>query len=193
MKYYVSFDYSITSPSMCVFDGNKYLLYALTSTKKHIKILTKNNFTFIVEKYPDYDSPQDRYHKLANHFLTILESLGSDNLEFAIEDYAFAAKGKVFHIAENTQCLKGIIYNRYQKEMLMVSPNSLKKLFSDHGNANKDRMAEEFKNRNSFLISEELDAPSSSHPADMVDSYAVCDILYKIDTGKLKPDSIKKK
>ena len=192
---YVSFDYSITSPSMCVSDGVNFDVYSFSSVKKYTGEYNKDKFRFFVDLYPEWKSPQDRYHRLGLHFLEILRKYEiSDFIYWGIEDYAFAAKGKVFHIAENTQCLKGLVYDYYDTEFLMISPNSIKKVFSGKGNSNKERMAEAFKEQYGFSVGDVLDCKFDKHPADMVDSIAVNICLQKLANKEItKKDLFKAK
>ena len=57
----------------------------------------------------------------------------------ALEDYAFAAKGRVFHIAENTGILK---YKLFQQGIPLetISPSAVKKNATGKGNADKEMM-----------------------------------------------------
>lgn len=63
--------------------------------------------------------------------------------QVAIEGYAFGAKGKVFHIAENTGVLK---YRLHQTgiPVEVIPPSAIKKQASGKGNANKEEMYKAF-------------------------------------------------
>ncbi len=63
--------------------------------------------------------------------------------QVAIEGYAFGAKGKVFHIAENTGVLK---YRLHQTgiPVEVIPPSAVKKQAAGKGNANKEEMYKAF-------------------------------------------------
>jgi Holliday junction resolvasome RuvABC endonuclease subunit len=92
-----------------------------------------------------------------------------------LEDYAFGATGRVFHIAENTGILK---YNLWQNDIPIVTipPTVIKKFATGKGNANKETLQEHFITETGIDIKTQLQLtlkqwnPSS----DIIDSYYIC-------------------
>jgi hypothetical protein len=71
--------------------------------------------------------------------LNILAPHDKESLYILIEDYAFAAKGRVFNLAENCGLLKYLLYkNGYN--FSTVAPSVIKKYATGKGNANKEAM-----------------------------------------------------
>src|SRR5690606_25536350 len=90
----------------------------------------------------------------------------------SLEGYAMGAKGKVFHIGENTGCLKQVIWKNGVR-YISPPPTVVKKFATGKGNANKEKMEEAFFAETSFDIrkaigqSENTFNPSS----DLIDAY----------------------
>lgn len=72
----------------------------------------------------------------------------SQPMQVAIEAYAFAAKGQVFHIGEHTGLFKYFYFqqvaNRGWQPLRDVPPTVVKKFATGKGNAKKDQMVEAF-------------------------------------------------
>ena len=93
-----------------------------------------------------------------------------------LEDYAFAATGRVFNIAENTGILKHYLKkNKFNFET--IPPSVIKNISTGKGNANKELMYE------TFLAETNVDLQSLLTPnstkivnpvSDIVDSYYIC-------------------
>lgn len=104
----------------------------------------------------------------------------------AFEDYAYAAVGKVFHIAEYTGNLKMSLYHT-SASIRLYDPPTIKMFATKKGNADKIRMVDEYDNSNApwqnrpdlnFLvdpnrISSKYDSPRS----DIVDAYFIVKLL----------------
>ena len=85
-----------------------------------------------------------------------------------LEDYAYAATGRVFHIAENAGILK---YKLSKFKTELIPPTVIKKFATGKGNASKEDMLEAWKNENgSFELLQETGNPAS----DIIDSYFIC-------------------
>lgn len=63
----------------------------------------------------------------------------------AIEDYAFSATGRVFHIGEHTGILKYLL-EKSSISFVPVSPTAVKKFATGKGNADKQKMTNAFLN-----------------------------------------------
>jgi Holliday junction resolvasome RuvABC endonuclease subunit len=110
---------------------------------------------------------------------------GSDQV--AIEGYAYGAKGRVFHIAENTGVLK---YKLFQANIPVevISPSEVKKKATGKGNADKKHMHIAFMQETGYNLATLMtpDKKEVTNPvSDIVDSYYVCKALFE----KLKENS----
>lgn len=178
---YVGIDYSLTSPSVCVYNSDRgdfvfdNCTFSVISDVKIPPNLPKNIF---ISPHKPWTNQDERYHNIADYLIktNCLESADV----ILIEDYAFAAKGRVFGIAENTEVLQ---YNLWlkKKQYTKISPKSIKKWATGSGNAAKEQMVEAFhknpKNPDMFSIfasprkkTGKVDSPLS----DIVDSYFIC-------------------
>lgn len=171
----ISFDYSLTSPAMTISDGSKYQSFVVSSEKK-ITPYEDDILKVTPILYPIWNSPQDRYTKLAQSFVSILPE---GPIEFGIESYSFGSKGLVFNIAEATQTIKLSIWNLYGQEIEQFSPSQVKKKFSGKGNASKELMAEAFKERFGYYLHERINSKMTGSSCDVIDSIAVNMCLLK--------------
>ena len=94
-----------------------------------------------------------------------------------IEDYAFGATGKVFHIGENTGLLKYRLYKR-DYSFQMVAPTMVKKFATQKGNANKEMMLDQFNMENNIDLREVIGTKTENPISDIVDSYYVWQYAY---------------
>lgn len=93
-----------------------------------------------------------------------------------IEDYAFAAKGKVFHIGENTGIFKYRLWGS-KIEYKTVPPTQVKKFATGRGNANKEDMYAAFKAESRLDLQGILGVATDqikSPVADIADAYYIC-------------------
>lgn len=174
-------DYSLTSPCICIFNGRMHgefsykncSFYFLTDTKKNATMFNNN---IRGELFPDYTAECGRYDSISDWAVDLL--IGSEQV--ALEDYAYGAKGRVFHIAENTGILK---YKLWQQSIPLdvIQPTRVKKLASGKGNASKQEMFEAFvKETGTDLrihfdqIGKEVKNPIT----DIVDSFYICKAVY---------------
>ena len=93
-----------------------------------------------------------------------------------IEDYAFAAKGKVFHIGENTGIFKYHLWE-HKIEYKTVPPTQVKKFATGRGNAKKEDVYAAFKAECRLdlqgifgVVSDQIKSPVS----DLADAYYIC-------------------
>ena len=97
-----------------------------------------------------------------------------------MEDYAFAATGRVFHIAENTGVLKYKIYNS-GVPLEVVPPTTVKKFATGKGNSDKDQMHQAFMIETGMDLKWKItpDKTNVGNPvSDIIDSYYICKYLY---------------
>ena len=91
----------------------------------------------------------------------------------------FRSKGKVFHIAENTEVLQ---YNLYLagKEYHKIPPTSLKKWATGKGNSDKEKMYERFLEIEGLDLKAMFGLKKADSPlSDIVDSYFLAKYAYE--------------
>lgn len=172
-------DYSLTSPSICVFNSQEPFtfkrcsFYFLSDVKKNQTLFLTN---IKGESITDWDSDFTRYENISDWAMEYLIPCE----QVAIEGYAFGAKGKVFHIAENTGVLK---YRLHQTSIPVevIPPSAIKKQAAGKGNANKEEMYKAFVKETGIQL-QMIISPGKKdigNPvSDIVDSYYICKSLY---------------
>ena len=99
-----------------------------------------------------------------------------------LEDYAFAAKGRVFHIGENGGILKSKLFE-YDIPTITVAPTSVKKFATGSGRAQKDEIYEAFKKEVKGTDLIKLLTPKAktviSPVSDIADSYFICKYAFE--------------
>jgi Holliday junction resolvasome RuvABC endonuclease subunit len=180
---FVGFDYSMTSPAMCItHDGTwqNSTTYFLTDRPKYTGIYGKHNeFQVIGEGHRIWTCAEQRFEQIAARFIEILSWSCGYNFNvtdyfIAIEDYSMGSKGKVFHIAENTGLLKYLLW-KYKFNFITVAPTTIKKFATGKGNARKEQMYAQFKQESGLDLSKimgqegKLDSPVT----DVVDAFYI--------------------
>ena len=136
----VGIDYSLTCPCVCVANTKNfdecYFYFLHDSLKFHGRV---DGFAILGDPHDEYLTDQQRYENIASWVLNILEPLDKESVYILIEDYAFAAKGRVFNLAENCGLLKYMLYKKDYK-FSTVAPSVIKKYATGKGNANKEAM-----------------------------------------------------
>lgn len=192
--FYVSIDYSITSPSVCLFNNNspfsfescRFLVMRNHSNKNRISKTTfPENIEFVdsVAKI-DTDSNIKRYTQNAESVMNWLKSNIQDEVKIVLEGYSMGAKGLTFNIGEATGIFKSMCYQNGW-ETSDISPSSIKKFATGKGNSNKFSMLEAFElsvydgNRpewiSNFITEKEIKAPIT----DIVDSFFLNKMISK--------------
>ena len=145
-KYVAGIDYSLTSPAICVakiinndikFENCKF--HFLKQNKSHKSL----GEVFLAYDYPEYSDDIERFSKLASWTIECIRWFDDRVSEIYLEDYAFAATGRVFHIAENMGILKKQLRETKFK-YITIPPTVIKKHATGKGNANKELMYETF-------------------------------------------------
>ena len=173
----VGIDYSTTSPAICVRVNlahggwEEWDIYYLTPTKKLVKTLDINVFQFIGTHLPKFDHQTEKYSFISKWAIDILDLYTIDKVY--LEDYAYAATGKVFHIGENTGLLK---YKLMSRDMFCetIAPTAVKKDAVGRGNASKQDMIDQFIKETNIDLYKELDCRTNTPVSDIVDSYFIC-------------------
>ena len=122
-------DYSLVSPAVCLYCGE----------------IGEWDIRVVGHEYPtEYiggnENDCGRYDALTRWTMDLVQECSG----VALENYAFAAKGKVFHIAENTGILKHRLWE-WSIPCVLVEPTVVKKFGAGKGNATKPDMHEAFK------------------------------------------------
>jgi Holliday junction resolvasome RuvABC endonuclease subunit len=166
-------DYSMTCPALCVFEGDTFSFdacrfYYITDKKKYQGDFMGGKITGIPMP-KEYLCEAERYASLARIILDKLDEHGC--MEVILEDYAMGAKGRVFHIGENTGILKYFLWAD-NIEVHTVEPMVLKKFATGKGNADKDKMYDTFFAQTNKQLLIEYDTQKVNNPiSDIVDAY----------------------
>lgn len=203
MSVLAGIDYSMSCPSICIHDNpeeneqfsiDNCSFFFATNTKKYARrYLSGKIVGSIMETKESFDNDIARYMALADMFMDMVES--EDVSEVGLEDYAFAAKGQVFNIGENTAMLKSSLY-RNQVPFFKFAPSQIKNFATGKGGSNKAAMYQAFYNETAWDLRNIMsyDKKGIDSPiADIVDSYYVCKYLFHwgVDGGEQDERTIK--
>ena len=130
-------------------------------------------------EHKPYSSESERYENIADWVIDIIntyypKSMASRKTHIInLEDYSFASKGRVFHIAENMGLLK---YKLYQNDWNynLIAPSVIKKYATGKGNANKELMLDAFEKDTGTNLAQVFDTTSKSPVSDVADAYFIC-------------------
>jgi|TARA_R110000824_G_scaffold326611_1_gene513557 Holliday junction resolvasome RuvABC endonuclease subunit len=177
-KFIAGVDYSLTSPAVCISEIiNSNIEFK--NCKFHYLKQNKSQETFdnfFAYDYPEYSDDIERFTKLANWVIECIRWYDGRVEYIYLEDYAFAATGRVFNIGENTGILKQHLRTngfRYTT----IPPTVIKKHATGKGNANKELMYETFLTETNVDLKSKLTPKSTkiANPvSDIVDSYYIC-------------------
>lgn len=137
----IGIDYSMSCPAACHYTEDKMVFwYAHTAMRMVNAYMQIPNMraTLIMSD----GTVSERAARLAKSCVTWIWSVTQDNQVY-IEDYAFAATGRVFHIGENTGILKHFLDNE-AIEYTPVPPTVVKKFATGKGTADKHKMTQAF-------------------------------------------------
>lgn len=170
---YIGIDYSLTSPCVCVFEGETFSyescsFHFLTSVGKYEGKFGDN---VVGHPYPDYSCDEQRYFNITNWVLNLIKA----DDKVLIEGYSMASTGRVFNIAENAGLLKHYLWlNKHPYDV--VPPTVIKKFATGKGNANKEKIQESFVNETGVNIKDLLHMTEKqwNPSSDIVDSYYIC-------------------
>lgn len=175
-------DLSITSSGYCIMDVDEnndfkivgIKLYGFTDTKKWIY----DSDDLVITKIPeDYNNHPPHYR--SQLIYDIMEDY-VDRIDYvAIEDYAYAGKGKIFDLAEFEGGLKNLYYAK-KIPIKKFPPMTVKLCVTGHGMADKVMMLMYFKK--SELASKVnlhlFDLPDAVSPQeDLIDSICMANVL----------------
>lgn len=172
-------DYSLSSPAMATYSGqdetslSSYNFLLLSKEKKKMEDLELMNFNLTGKELPDLVkvNQQYRYDFISDVFINEIIVKKIDTV--FIEDYSMGSKGRVFHIAENTELLKYKLY-KLGVELYTVAPTAVKKFATGKGNAKKLGMYESFISTTGKDFKISLDSDIKSPYSDVVDAFWIC-------------------
>ena len=187
----IGIDYSLSCPGICIntseeeFRYEDCKFYYLTNTKKY-EGTWKENIAFgtsaveyIGAPHKPYKDEPERYSNIADWFVDIVKSyypphqVSPTHPRINLEDYSFASKGRVFHIAENVGILK---YKMKQNgwDYTLLAPSVIKKFATGKGNANKELMVGAFEKDTGVNLELLFDSGIKSPITDIADAYFIC-------------------
>jgi len=178
MTWVAGIDYSLTSPAICIAEvrDNKIKFedcrfHYIKQTKNQDSVGVFNGYD-----YPEYSDEIERYVNLAEWVIERIRWYNGRVECVYIEDYAFAATGRVFNIGENTGILKQKLRSSGFR-FTTIPPTVIKKEATGKGNANKELMYETFLEETKIDLQSRLTPKSTKivNPvSDIVDSYYIC-------------------
>ena len=170
----IGIDYSLTSPAVCLDNGNLMFFY-LTNKKKWTGQMSED---IIGYEHKEWTDPIQRFTYISDFVFDIIGSLV--NPQIFIEGYSFGSKGQgLFQIAENCGILK---YRLLQKGYTYntVVPSVVKKGATGKGNADKDMMYEAFVKETKLDLKKIFDTEKVVNPlSDIADSYFIQKVGYE--------------
>ena len=176
----IGIDYSLTSPDITVYNGNDKWNYnsgncthfCLVRNERQRQKWSKIR-SIELKIYPDWTDDLQRYHALANWVIDCcITPQNPIRPKAYIEDYAYAATGRVFHIAENMAILKDTLA-KWGIKYEMIPPTVIKKYATDKGNANKEKMYDAFTDETNRKLLDEFNIKLNNPITDIVDSYYI--------------------
>ena len=170
----VGIDYSSASPCICIKVGDEYDFHYLTRIKKLDAYTESDMCSFsgtLLPKSKDFLSKTHQYAFIMNWAISVLDKYDIDHVW--LEDYAFGATGKVFHIGENTGLLKHKLM-RKEIPFTVVPPTVIKKEMIGKGNAKKEEIVEKFIEETKTPLFSLLDTTTMNPASDIADSYFIC-------------------
>ena len=184
LKRVAGIDYSLTSPAICIYSeensGGLYnfdrcTLYYLFNSEKQRQLSTGSGIENIIAMpYPEWDTDQERYDKLSNWVIELIQSCD----EVYLEGYAYGRHYQQGPIYESTGLLKHKMW-KHKLNYFLVAPTKIKKYATGKGTANKELMYNSFTSE--LLTPPDLPkilTPKSkkitSPITDIVDSYFIC-------------------
>lgn len=176
MTVIVGIDYSMTSPALCIHDGDEWSVnnctfYYLTNKSKYLT----HTDTVRGSLYEEFKTQQQRFDNLSNWALKQMDAHGAKSV--GLEGYSYGSTGsRIFEIGENTGLLK---YKMWQAgiDFEVYAPTSVKKFACGKGNANKEKLWETFLEETQLNLFNLIGQPVAKvwNPvSDMVDSYYMC-------------------
>lgn len=184
-KWSFGIDYSMTCPAVCAYTPSDVRFWYCHATK-----YTKDDSPFgnlTGDILPEYQSVTQRARYLAKKSTEWILQVDSECQRVAIEDYAFNATGRVFHIGENAGILKYVLDELFI-EYEPIPPTVIKKFATGKGNADKNKMTLAFCEAYAearawipkmFPRTQDDEIPAKSPLADLADAYWIARHIYE--------------
>lgn len=166
---FAGIDYSTTSPSICIKVEDNYDVHFLTQKKTLAEEYWHEPFLFFGRYLPELYGIQ-RYNYICRWAMDIIKSYDVECV--FMEDYAFGAQGRVFHIGENTGILKQSLYRR-DIPYYTIPPTVIKKYATGKGNANKKKMLDHFLTYTGVDVQQVMSYTGDNPISDIVDSFYI--------------------
>ena len=167
-------DYSITSPAFTIYDGSNFNTYYLVARDSDLVLGRETSETLNPKLYPQWDNNIQRFSRIASWVCD--ELMWQMRPSICIENYAYAATGRVFDIGENTGILKYKL-NKCGMAFQTVTPQIVKKFATGKGNAKKTDMYD------AFVEDSGLDLGKIKQWSDIADSYWIAKWFYYTSTS----------
>ena len=167
-------DYSITSPAFCIYDGSSFNINYLVARDRDLVLGRETSETLNPRLYPKWDDNMQRFSRLASWVCD--ELMWQMRPKVVIENYAYAATGRVFDIGENTGILKYKL-NKCGMRFETVTPQIVKKYATGKGNAKKVDMYD------AFVEDTGIDLGKIKQWSDIADSYWISKWFYYTSTS----------
>jgi len=159
----------MTSPAFTIYDGTTFNTHYLVARDRDLVLGRETSETLKPRLYPQWTHNTERYSKLADWVCD--ELMWQKRPVVCIEDYAFSARGRVFHIGENTGILKYKL-NKCGLRFESVTPQIVKKYATGKGNAKKVDMYE------AFIEDTGIELAKVKQWSDIADSYWIAKWYY---------------
>lgn len=176
---YCGIDYSYGCPAMAFWDDRTELtfqnirFYAYYTVVKYCRQITPN---ILIMQQPKYQHNEERFYNISRWSEAVLLSEKPDMI--TLEGYAMgnsANSNNICQTAENTGLLKQAL-RRNKMDFEIITPSSVKKIFTGKGNAKKPEMIAHFEGLfkvNMRAIMDNLDAKDPKPIDDLVDAAAI--------------------
>lgn len=179
MRVICGIDYSMTSPAICIHAGDSWdvrncSFYFRTSVKKNQISIPQFEGTLI----EPYKCEEERFFNTAKWAEKIIQA--HKPTFAALEGYAMGAKGKVFHIGENTGQLKHMMWMN-NLPFIVPAPTLIKKFATGKGNSDKHKMEEAFVEQTGLSVRTKLmQSDLQMNPSsDIIDAYYMCKYAFE--------------
>lgn len=127
-------------------------------------------------EHKEHNNPIERFENLSNFVLDIVKQY--EDPKIFIEGYSFGSKGQaVFQIAENGGILK---YRLKEYDYKILVPSVIKKFATGKGNADKQKMYEQFTKDTETNLLKVFDIPTLNNPVtDVIDAFYIAKTGYE--------------
>ncbi len=172
---FAGIDYSLTSPGITVFEGDKFSygackFYSLSDHKISLK-----NKQYHFSLHSPWDINEERYDNISAWAFGIVK----DCDYIGIEGYSMGSRGKTFNLGENTGLLKWKLWKNGNK-VQVYPPTTIKKFAFGKGTAKKEQMHQAWLDETGVDLKDLLQPNRllGSPTTDIVDSYYICRYLF---------------